>query len=446
MTDLETSTQTPVSAALSLPKRAGLWRVLSLAAVAAAVVITTISVLQARDASNVSLPTRPAITLESATVTVSDLPPPIEVAVLGLESQNSRTAFESPSAVVQLPVGAPAVVALYDADTSIVGLALVPADIDRATVEVSARSTASALFALTPGLLNPSMAETRNRVSLVENDPAFAALVDAVRANPNLSSANEAVELAYAELADRIPLFGVLADQGCDSVIARDAYSSAGACVQPQATGQFITNEQDRWALLYSGPASWTDLCAIVAPASGEGSDVLVPSEQCSGDTLMVAPGSFNSQSDNQEAVTQRVRSATAVNSLWFYAGPFAELVGGSAGFTAESTSHIRKRSAEIVGSLSLIVDSDEAFAAAMDVSTRPSTARERHLSAVLAARTLIAASDSTSLIPTRNAGDTQHLDLLDFLARAGERMIANRTSTIWQADSVGMIDFGADA
>ncbi|MGZ0175894.1 MAG: hypothetical protein ACKVIQ_03360, partial [Acidimicrobiales bacterium] len=71
--------------------------------------------------------------------------------------------------------------------------------------------------------------------------------------------------------------------------------------------------------------------------------------------------------------------------------------------------------------------------------------ALDRHNAAINAARRIIETADTTALIPTRFPGDDSHVDLLDFFVRAGERMVATRTSWRWEADAVAMVDFGGD-
>ena len=450
MTDLDdfldnATIDRPTPASADFPKRPGLWRSVSLLAVAAAMAIGALSVLQARDASNVAVPDREPIALENTTVTITDLPitANAEVAVLGLPDSESRRGIGADGVDIGLPEEMAALIALTDSSGAVVGLALVPEGEDRNRVRLSARSTAQALMVLSPGILRPNLAESFANLGVVESDPAFENLVDAVRSNSNLSTNNEAVEQAYAEIADRLPAQRPEADQGCDSVIARDAYPSAGTCVQPEDTGILIANEQDRWALVFSGTPGFAELCATVSPTGTVGAEVLIPSEQCVGNSLLVAPGPVTNQGEDQQVIEDRVRVATAVNVLYEYAGPFADLAGGSAGFTGEAVTYIRQNFQEVVQSLTLLVDSNEEFSAAMDVNRSAATALDRQVAAINAARIIIEAADTTALIPQRSPFDTRHLDILDFFVRAGERMAGTRTDWRWEADAVGMVDFG---
>ena len=431
----------------NLPRRPGLWRVISLLAVTAALVVSTLSILQSRDANDVAVLQRDHLVLEDTTVTVTDIAVPggASITVLGLAKSESRRDLDATGTQIGLPKGIAVIVGLADSNGNLFGLALAPEGEGRSTIQISARSTAQALVLLSPGILRPSLTESIANTKVIETDPAFDKLVEAIRSNPNLSEDNELVEQAFAEIADRLPPTRPPAKQGCDSVIARDAYPSAGTCVQPEATGLLITNEQDRWALVYSGTDGFPQVCAAISPNNTVGAEVLIPSTKCSGNSLMVAPGPIPNQGDDQALINKRVRSAAAVMHLYEYAGPFADLAGASAGFSGESVAHIRRNTAEIVSALSFLIETNEEFAAAMDITRMSSTALARHNAAINAARRIIETADTTALIPTRFPGDDSHVDLLDFFVRAGERMVATRTSWRWEADAVAMVDFGGD-
>jgi hypothetical protein len=451
MTNLDVSidnthSDTREPGAPNLSKRPGLWRVVSVLAVTAALFVATLSVLQSRTDSNVTVPARDLVALESTTVTIVDLATPSgsSLAVLGLAKPASRQQVGVNDAQIDLRRGLAALVTLNDPNGNLMGLVVVPKGEDRDAVQISARSTAQALLLLAPGVLRPNLDESYVNTSVIESDPAFDKLVEAIRSDSNLSDNNELVEQAYAEIADRLPARQPAADQGCDSVIARNAYPSAGACVQPEATGLLIDNEQDRWALVFSGTEGFTDLCAVISPTNTVGAEVLIPSEQCIGNSLMVAPGPVPNQGDNQAVVEARVRSAAAVTMLYEYAGPFADLAGASAGFADESITHIRRNSADVVAALTFLIESDESFAASMDVARMSSTASDRHTAALTATRRIIEAADTTGLIPQRSAGDDAHTAILDFYVRAGERMVTPRTDWRWEVDAAGMVDFGA--
>lgn len=443
MTDLDS---TPIEPSASPSPPAGspdVWRIVTLATVVAAVIITAIAVILARGASDVQTPNQPTIELESASVVLGDMGAVVtDIAVLGLPHQASRQAFNANGNTVDIPAGSAAVVAAYDANTSMVGLAIVR-DASAGPVEISAESTARALLALSPGVLRPNLDETFANLAMIEADDAYRQLVVAVRSNPNMSTANVPLETAYAAIADRVPVKRPLADQGCDSVLQRDAFSAAGACVQPKTSGMLITNQQDRWALLYSGGNDWSELCGAVSPANTNGDEALIENEQCRALTLIVAPGPIRQTTADPVIVQDRLRTAAAVNVLYSYAGPFADLAGGSAGFANESTTHIRRKASEVEGSLSSLADSNDEFAAAVDITFIEATAQQRHRAMVSAARYLLDLADSTTLIPHRTQGDKQHVPLLDFYERAADRMVASRTAVQWEANAVGQIDFG---
>jgi hypothetical protein len=358
----------------NLPRRPGLWRVISLLAVTAALVVSTLSILQSRDANDVAVLQRDHLVLEDTTVTVTDIAVPggASITVLGLAKSESRRDLDATGTQIGLPKGIAVIVGLADSNGNLFGLALAPEGEGRSTIQISARSTAQALVLLSPGILRPSLTESIANTKVIETDPAFDKLVEAIRSNPNLSEDNELVEQAFAEIADRLPPTRPPAKQGCDSVIARDAYPSAGTCVQPEATGLLITNEQDRWALIYSGTDGFPQVCAAISPNNTVGAEVLIPSTKCSGNSLMVAPGPIPNQGDDQALINKRVRSAAAIMHLYEYAGPFADLAGASAGYSGQSVAHIRRNTAEIVSSLSFLIETNEEFAAAMDVVCLP--------------------------------------------------------------------------
>jgi len=443
MTDLDIQLDVPTSTSHNVPRRPGIWRAVSLVAVAAALAISAVSVLQARSASNVEIAEQKEVPLQSSTVSVSDLPTPVgsKIAVLGLD-RSKRRDVTGLTTSLDLPRGLPSVVALFDPDDAIVGLAAVGGDAERA-VDISPRSTARALMLLTPGVLRPNIEEGLVNVGLIERDAAFDTLVSAIAADSNLSRPNSPVEQAHAQIVDRLEADSPAPDQGCDSVLSRSAYPSTGACAQPKDIGIVISNEQDRWALLFNAANNYAALCAIIAPTGIDGDEILVPTAECEGEALLVAPGRPGTDGDNQATINERVRSASAVTLLYDYVGPFADLVGASAGFADESAIHLRSNSKSIVGSLSGLVATNDEFSDAMDVSQRSSNNLQRHTASVDAARFIIATSDSTDLISTRIQGNSDHLPILDFFERSGEFMVNPQLDWQWDADAFGIVSFG---
>ena len=158
----------------------------------------------------------------------------------------------------------------------------------------------------------------------------------------------------------------------------------------------------------------------------------------------MAAPGPEADYRDAQELVDRQVRIATGVNALYDYAGPFADLAAGSAGFSSESTSHIRRNFISITDSLGALIDSDDVFSSSLGVPRSAMTARQRHLAAVVAARTLISESERTLFLPQRVDTDSGHVAIIDFLSRAGERMTREGTDWRWVANASDTLDFGA--
>jgi len=453
MTDLDAiidqaNIEQPPPVVPNVPKRPGIWRAISLLAVLAAVIISALAVLQAREASNVVTPERKPLELETATVTVAALnvPPDAQLAVLGLAQADSQLDFEATGTDITVPRDSTAVIALTTANGELIGLAASAAGDDRTSMVISPRSTARTLVLLSPGVLQADVATAFAQLDAIEVEPAFDSLVEAIEADSNLSEDNEAVEQAYADIADRIPAPRLVADQGCSSVISSTAYASAGVCVQPKATGIAVTNEQDRWALVFSGTNEFQTLCATISPRNLEGSNVLVPSDQCAGESLIVAPGRVVNQGPEQPVIDQRIRTASAVNMLYSYTGPFADLAGASAGFSDESVDHIQLNGDEIVQALAALEQNSDEFSAATEVALVAATAQSRHVAAVSATRLILEAPDATTMIPQRSSIDERHLDILDFYQRASERMVSERTDWRWDANASGTIDFGDDA
>lgn len=429
-----------------LPRRPGLWRVISMFAVVAALVLTAVSVLQARAASDISVNDRPPVSLESTIVIVTDLPllGSTQISTLGLPSEESLRPFDPAGTELQIPEGRAAVVALTAEDGSLIGMQLVAAGEDRSSIEVSARSTARALVALSPGVLGPDLESTLGDVDEYTNDPAFDTLVEAVRLNPNISTDNEALEQAYAAIADRIEAQDPAADQGCDSVSANDAYPSAGACVQPNDNGVVVTNEQDRWALIFAEADQFSQFCGALSPTNTTRAEISLTPQDCAGEALIVAPGPASDQGQNQTVIDARVRTAAAMNFFYSYAGPFADLAGSSAGYADVTIDEIVARSPEITAALSGLVNRSEEFSAAMDVTRIASTALDRQVAAASATRLIIDTADFTTIIPERSPGNIGHLPILDFYARSAERMTSERIDWRWEADAVGRLTLGS--
>lgn len=451
MTSLDPSTDqlatdTSPSADSPFPKRPGLWRLISMFAVATAIALTAMSVLQARAASDVPVADRAPVVLETTMVTVTDLPllGVTEVATLGLPSSESRRIYDPAGTELEIPRDRVAVIALTSEDSSLIGLRLISATEDRSEVEISARSTARALVALSPGVLGTDLDATLREVDGYTNVDAFDVLVDAVRLNPNISTDNEGLEAAYAAIADRIALQDPAADQGCDSVSASNAYASAGACVQPNdAGGVLVTNEQDRWALVFAEAGQFGQLCTALSPTNTAHAEVLIESQDCPGDALIVAPGPASDQGSNQSLIDNRVRTAAAFNVLYNYAGPFTELAASGAGFTDQPVDDLFDDAEEITAALADLVDRSEEFSAAADVWRIAATPLDRELSTATATRLIIDIADSTAILPQRTAGDIGHLPILDFYARSAERMLSERIDWRWEAAAVGRISLG---
>ena len=446
MPDHRASTDSASSGINAVPTRPGPWRAVSILVVFAALVVVALSVLQARAASDIAAPQRRELPLDQVTVTADglDVPEGSEIAVLGLPDAESRRLFDAAGTALDIPREAGALVSVTNPDGDIIAMAVTPPDMSSSDVQISARSTARSLLGLSPGMLRPNLAETFANQTVIEADPAFQTLVDAVEANSNISVANDQVEQAFAAIADRLPILTAPPDQGCDSVVSRDAYVSAGTCVQPGPSGLTISNEQDRWALVFHDTADGPTACGVLAPSGGIGDEELISFDTCQGVARLAAPGPDADYRDDQAMVDRYISIATGVTTLYEYVGPFANLAAGSAGFASESTSHIRRNFAPISQSIERLLDSSDEFAFAMTGPMTETTAAERHVAAVRAAELLISESELGSVLPQRLASDTGHEAILDFYVRAGERMTSSRTDWRWIANASDTLDFGA--
>lgn len=439
MTDLDT----PPNNELDLLRggRPSFWRVLSLGTVLATVVLVAIAVLQARSAGDLEAESRkPPIELDTTRVTLGavDAPDSGQLLALGLDPTQYTADVVAGGARVDVPADSPALVALSGPDGSIHGLALIRGAADRPAVEISADSTARAVLALSPALLQPDFDLAFDQVDVIAQDPAFENLVAALLADSNISQTNPMVETALAEILDRVPNREPFSDQGCDSVLDPNAYAVTGACVEPNRDGVTINNEQDRWALLYATGTG--ELCGTVAPSRTPGSVLNLSPDQCGDAAIMVAPGPIVDRAISERAIVERVRAAAAVQLFSSYVTPFADLAAGAAGFSSDANAYISGNSEELVTSFNQLGAQDPAFDAALDTLVNPSTRADRNTAGISAARVLIAAVGEGAPVPDRAALSDGYVDLLDFFVRTGERMTKPKTDWRWTADSVGEI------
>lgn len=440
MTDLDTPIPDPDPGVG--PKTTGhpdLWRVVSFLAVAAATVLAVIAVLGARTDGDITAISGGAdVRLETSRVTVGALGAPAEGQLLTLGLDPSQMVpVVAGAADATVPAESAALIALYGPDGSTNGLALIQAATDRSAVEISADSTARALLALTPALLKANLDLTIAQIAVIAEDPAFDTLVDALTTDSNLSQPNTAVELALAEILDRVPN-NPTPDQGCDSVVDPAAYTAAGACVEPRPDGVAISNNQDRWGLLYANDSG--RLCAALAPDGHFGDRLLVTAASCAELATLVAPGPIVDRALTEQGTVQRIRSAAALQMFASYVAPFADLGAGAAGFGSVTDTYVNENASDLVDDLNTIVDTNPGFVAALDTLVNEANPTSRHIAGIASARALISAGAPTQLIPGRIEASTGYLDLLSFFERVGERMVDGRTTFRWTADSVGDI------
>ena len=421
----------------------GVWRALSFVLVSAAAIVLIIWTLQSRTASNLAVQNSRTLDADATMVVVEGLtlPPNPSVSVLGIDGR-LRTPLPADGVELDIPSRVASLVALHDGSDNLHGLALVPPGGDREPVAISPDSTARALMALAPSVLKPDLAKTNQSLVVIEADEAFDVLSEAIAASSNLSDSNPTVEAAVAAILDRVQRRGV-PDQGCDSILNPRALAISGTCVEPSTSGATVSNEQDRWALAFSGPAPWSSVCAAIAPAGTPGSQQSLDQGDCGTEALLAAPGPLSRSSSNDAAVINRVQVAAGVELYASYTAPFLDLVGGSAGLNRRDNTHVFSSLDELVAATSGLIGQDPGFDSALRLLVEAATPIERHAATLAATRSLTDAAGS--YVPDWDAGASSHTMLLDFYDRVGEQMlVVDRAEYRWTADSSGVIAIGA--
>lgn len=438
MTDLDADS--PATRAVDDDEgRPGVWRVLSLLLVAASAVVVAVWILQSRSASDLAVENSRTLDVEPVSVFVDDIefPPGARVAVLGIDDR-AATPIGVAGTELDVPTRAASLVALLDDTNAIHGLSLVSRESDRSPVVVSPGTTAHALLALSPMLLDADLERTRQRVESIEDEPAVVELAQLLAQQPDITAENEAVEIALAAILDRVPTTA-LPDQGCDSILNARALAVAGTCAEPASSGVTIHNEQDRWVLAFSGPEPYAAVCAAIAPAGTPGSQRGLSPVDCGPESLLVAPGPIIDRSPERTTINARILAAAGVQLYAGYAAPFADLAGGAAGLTRTSNSHILASTDDLVVTTTQLADDDRGYASALDVLIAASTPVERHAASIAATRIML--DNGAELIDDWDPSTSLHGRLLDFYDRVGERMLAeDRTEWRWTADAWGVI------
>lgn len=425
--------------------RPGLWRVLSLLLVIAAVVVVAMWMLQSRSTRDIAAPNGHTLELRSTDVVVDslDLPPNATVAVLGFDHREA-TPLGPGGARLDIPTIVPVMVALLDDQGDIHGLRLVSRPVDRERVVITPASTAHALLVLSPAFLDADLERARQQVEFIDDDPAYETVVEAIAASSNLGSANDAVETAIAAILDRVHRANPLSDQGCDSILNPAARAVAGTCAVPNSTGSTINNEQDRWVLAFASPQPYEVLCAAVAPAGTPGSQRTIGRVECGDRVLLAAPGPIVDRSSERAAEIDRIRLATTVQVFGAFAAPIVDLAGGSAGLNRSTNAHVLDHIEPLVDRMTDRIRNDPGLAGALDVVISSATPPERHGATVDAARALL--DEPAAYIEDWNADASTHLQFLDLFERIGDRMqVVGRSEWRWTADAVGIAELGED-
>lgn len=420
------------------PGHPGRWRVVSFLFVLATAIIVLISIVQARVYDDAPVPASgedasPPITID-ATVDLSLT----DGATIGASalSEQARGALTDQGPQIMVPASGAALVSVYDASGALNGLGIAIAQ--QNGVQISADSTARTLMTLAPAVLEPDINRAMTTVDGFTQDAAFDELVEALTEAPNLSAPNELVETRLARILDRIPVPVAPPDQGCDSIADTRAYPASGACVRPSADKVTISNEQDRWLLVYSPDADWAEICAAVAPAGHAGSDVDVRNMDCPEGSLLVTPGPSATASTlaNNTVIAERKQVATAVTFLAAYLRPFAQLAAGEGGLGPESLADDDIiQISETLGNLGS--DASSAIYQAFPNDVSPSTLHRHAVEASLAA---FGSDDLDGLVSDSLGTAADARSLLGFYRRVGDHMVNSTEDQRWEADAVSTL------
>lgn len=439
--DLTSTTDGPAEPEATHP---GVWRALSFVLVMAAVIIMISWIIQSRNASDVAAENSRTLDVDATMVFVDEQPLPAgaTVAVLGIDVRD-RTPIDAGGLELEIPSRLNSMLALFDADGDVHGLALVEPGAERGQVVISPTSTARALLSMSPALLQSDLVRTQQNVSVIVLDEAFEPLRAALATSPNITASNPEVEAALAAILDRVPGRVPAPDQGCDSILNERAVAVTGACIEPSTTGASINNEQDRWILAFAGPAPWASVCAAISPAGTPGSQQNVSPSECGDEALLAAPGPLTDRSREQADVVNRVQIAIAVDLFGTYVAPLADLTSGVAGLNRRSNSQVLGSLNEITSTAAALIGQDPGFQSALDVLVSSATPIERHAAMLAATRVMI--ESSGGYVEDWNIDASGHRLLLDFYDRVGEQMqIVDRSEWRWTADASGIIQVGS--
>jgi len=424
----------------------GAWRILSILCAVSAILLIVLWTVQSRQASDLAAGS-PALETSTISVVVDRLTPPPDASLvaLGLLAAPDVPLAEGVAAV-DVPASIHSLIAMVDGNRGLHGLAIARPNPAGGQVLISPRSTGEALLMLSPGILNNDVEGTVRSIESLSEDPAFVELESALLISSDLSEANPAVEAALAAILDRVPVRRPLPDQGCDSIVNQRAYTAAGTCIDPTPTGALISNEQDRWGLIFSGPEPYEQVCAALMPANTSGSRITLEPTTCGTTALLTAPGPTSSDSE-QRFVQSRVRDAAAVQLYIDFVAPWADLAGGAAGLSTLAPTQLVADPDRVVSAVESMRTSNSAVVDALNVTLEPSTPIERHGATLVMARVMLSGQYAEQ-VAAHPLGDSPVAGgLLNFYDRVGAEMDETvRRELKWTASPFGLISIGADA
>ena len=317
---------------LTSPDSARMWRILSAAVALALVGLVGLHLFRGIASSQASLQATAAVTTGSE-VRIRGFANPAEmqVSILGA-SEPARYPVDAAGFVqgMELASTTPLVLAANRPSGQLVGLAIHPQPADlsatRANVadlRISPRTTAHALVASAPGLLDPTSMLPITQLETPELAAPWGQLIAEVARAGDLSAPNPTLELRLAQVMDTL---GFPAPQipGCDG------YVTAGACITQTSSSVTVAVGQ-RWLAVF--PASAITPCAIFAPGTAN-----TPIPQACGTPVVFAVDGQAATASNGEQpipggiVRSQMDMASGIGTVASYSIPFADLMLGSSG------------------------------------------------------------------------------------------------------------------
>lgn len=316
-----------------------------------------------------------------------------------------------------------------------------PASADGAWV-IDPVTTARALVALAPGVLDRDPALTRSRVADVADSPEFDTLVAEIIRSGDLRIANERLERALAAVLDKMPGTGVLADPRCDSAQNSVSATAVGTClfVQQDSTVIEVSNGQPRWVAVFSDQDSAA--CALVPPRPA--AITFDASDGCGTVVDLAAPGALAAGSG--PALDRQVELVTALDAFTTYALPFADIaLGGSGAASAASLATISDQPQFVTESFGSLLDTNEVARESADTLADISQPAQQRSAALLTlSRFALADSAITEQLIARS-GSYEPNDVGASLLAMYDRAKVHRTGgaapLVWSADAWQRVD-----